>query len=457
MQLSRREMILAAASAPALAPLSALSAAGDEPSTAASRTNARNLKIVDLKVTPIALPDPPILAASGCHGPYYLRNIVEITTDAGIVGIGETRGGLDRTEALHAARKHVVGQSPFAYRQFAAAVKELDNAAYAGIELACLDAIGRATGLRLCELLGGPVRERVEFAAYLFFRYAADHPVVLDDPRIVDGRGRGEKALDQFGEVRTPQAKAELAWQFHERWGFRVHKLKAGVFPPDMELAALEAISERFRGRHKVRIDPNSRWTMATALRIGKRLKELPLEYYEDPVRSQHDMAAVRRKTGLTMSTNTCVTRFEHIPAAVENRPVDVVLCDHHGWGGITACQALGEIADVVGWRLSQHSNSHAGVTMAAMIHVGAVVPQITLASDTHYVQLVDDADILVGGKLPIKDGFMDVPKAPGLGVEIDRDQLARAHEIYIKSGIRDRDDAALMRKLEPGWQRKPW
>jgi glucarate dehydratase len=196
---------------------------------------------------------------------------------------------------------------------------------------------------------------------------------------------------------------------------------------------------------------------MATALRIGKRLKELPLEYYEDPVRSQHDMAAVRRKTGLTMSTNTCVTRFEHIPAAVENRPVDVVLCDHHGWGGITACQALGEIADVVGWRLSQHSNSHAGVTMAAMIHVGAVVPQITLASDTHYVQLVDDADILVGGKLPIKDGFMDVPKAPGLGVEIDRDQLARAHEIYIKSGIRDRDDAALMRKLEPGWQRKPW
>jgi glucarate dehydratase len=383
--------------------------------------------------------------------------VVEVVTDAGIVGIGETRGGESKTAELQKARGRVIGKSPFAYRSFAAALSDLDNAVYAGIELACLDAIGRATGLRLCELLGGPVRERVEFSAYLFYRYAADDPRILDDARIVDGRGRGDRALDQVGEVRTPKAMAELAWKFHERYGFRVHKLKAGVLPPDVELETLHAMNDRFGGKHSLRIDPNSRWSMRTALRIGEKLKALPLEYYEDPVRSQRDMAEVRRKTGLVMSTNTCVTRLEHIPEAVETKPVDVVLCDHHGWGGITACQALGQMADVLDWRLSQHSNNHAGITMAAMIHVGAVVPQLTLAGDTHYVQLIDGADIIVGDKLPIKDGFMAVPRAPGVGVELDRDKLARAHEVYEKCGMRERDDAGSMRRVEPGWERNEW
>jgi glucarate dehydratase len=446
---------LAASALPAAAPLREMFAA--EQSAKRAKIAARRLKIVDVKITPIALPDPPILAAGGCHGPYFLRNVVQVVTDAGIVGIGETRGGGRRTKALLAARKHVLGQSPLAYRRFAAEVKQLDNAVYAGLELACLDAVGRATGLRLCDLLGGPVREQVEFASYLFFRYAADHPRVLNDERIVDNRGRGERALDQLGEVRTPEAMADLAWEFHRRWGFRVHKLKAGVFEPAMELDALRAIVDRFDGKHLVRIDPNGRWKMPTALRIGEQLKSLPLEYYEDPVVGQEAMAKVRRETGLVMSTNSCVTRLKHIPQAVKTEPVDVVLCDHHGWGGIPACQALGAMAEPLAWRLSQHSNNHAGITMAAMIHVGAVVPQLTLASDTHYVQLVDGADIIAGGKLPIRDGRMDVPDGHGVGVELDQDKLTRAHEVYKKSGMRERDDAATMRRMQPGWKRNLW
>ena len=226
------------------------------------------LTVTDLRVTPIALPDPPILAASGCHGPYFLRNIVEVVTDGGIVGISETRGGVDNTEGLLRSREIVRGMNV------------------------------------------------------------------------------------------------------------------------------------------------------------------------------------------LTMSTNMCVTRFEHIPEAVVTQPIDVVLGDHHGWGGIGAFQALGTIAETLDWQLSQHSNNHAGITMAAMLHVGASVPQLTLASDTHYVWLVDDADILVGGKLQIHDGQMSVPQGPGLGVEIDRDQLSRAQEAYVKSGVRSRNDAELMRKIQPGWER---
>jgi glucarate dehydratase len=430
-------------------------AAAAEPKTARSGELAKGLKIKKVTITPIALPDPPILAASGCHGPYFLRNIVEIQTECGIVGIGETHGGERVTEGLERARDVVVGQSALAYRRYAAAVLEIGKSVYAGIELACLDAIGRATGLRLCDLLGGPVRDEVEFAAYLFFRYAADHPKLLADPRIVDGRGKGDKALDTFGEVRTPEAMANLATEFHRRYGFRVHKLKAGVLPPDVELEALRAISAKFDGKHQVRIDPNGRWTIPTALRIGEKLTDLPLEYYEDPVDGQEGMAEVRAKTGLKMSTNSCVTAFSHIPPAVMTKPIDVVLCDHHYFGGITGCQTLGTMSGPLGWVVSQHSNNHAGITMAAMIHVAAVVPELTVASDTHYPWLVPGADIVVGGKLPIAGGKMQIPKQPGVGVEIDRDKLAKAHETYGKCSMRQRDDAGTMRMVEPGWSRE--
>jgi glucarate dehydratase len=298
------------------------------------------------------------------------------------------------------------------------------------------------------------VRDPVEFAAYLFYRFAADHPVVLADPHLVDGRRTGSKALDAWGEVRSPAAMADLADGFRRRWGFRVFKLKGGVLDPDAESASLDAMAAKLGPRALLRIDPNARWKPDTALRIGKALKAsgLPLEYYEDPVSGQTAMAQVRRETGLRMSTNMCVTRFEHLAEALRVHPIDVLLADHHYFGGFAGCLALGPVADAAGWSLSQHSNSHSGLTMAAMIHLAASLPQLTAASDTHYPWLPDDADLIDGPKLPIRDGVMAVPSGPGLGVALDRDKLARAHEVYRKCGMRRRDDASLMRRIEPGW-----
>lgn len=417
----------------------------------------RDLTITRVTVTPIALPDPPLLMSGGCHGPYFLRNIIEIETADGVSGLGETKGSEIVTDALRQAAKLVVGHSATAYRKFAAEVCAIGNSVYSGFETACLDAIGRATGMRLCELLGGPVREEVEFASYLFYRYAADDARILDDARIVDGRGRGAKALDDFGEVRTAEAMADLAVEFQRRYGFRVHKLKAGVLPPEVELETLRQMAARLGDGHLLRIDPNARWSVETAIKFGEQMKSLPLEYYEDPVEGQQAMAVVREKVGLPMSTNMCVTEFAHIPPAVVSKPIDVVLCDHHGWGGITACQALGPIATSLGWRVSQHSNNHSGVTMAAMIHVGAVVPELTVASDTHYPWLIDGADVIEGGKLKIAGGKLRVPTGPGLGVDLDRDALARANETYEKCGMRERNDAATMERVEPGWKRELW
>jgi glucarate dehydratase len=156
------------------------------------------------------------------------------------------------------------------------------------------------------------------------------------------------------------------------------------------------------------------------------------------------------------MSTNMCVTRFEHLAEAFQVKPIDVLLADHHYFGGFAGCLALGPVADAANWSLSQHSNSHAGLTMAAMIHLAASLPQLTAASDTHYPWLPDDADILDGPKLPILEGKMAVPAGPGLGVALDHDKLARAHEVYQKTSMRRRDDGSLMRRIEPGWTGGP-
>jgi glucarate dehydratase len=413
---------------------------------------ASPLLITGLKVTPIALPDPPILAASGCHGPYFLRNVVELRTEGGIVGIGETHGGSDVTKALDRASELLLGKNAFGYRKFGRQLQTTSMAAYAAIEMACIDACARATGRRSCELVGGPVRDSVEFAAYLFFRYAADHPVVLSDPRLVDSRGRGDRALDSWGEVRTPEAMAAMAAQFRDKWGFRVFKLKGGVLDPDVEFETMKALATQLGPKALLRIDPNARWREDTAVRVGKKLAQMPLEYYEDPVQGQKAMAEVRRQTGLKMSTNMCVTRFEHIPEALALKPIDVLLCDHHYFGGFAGCQALGPISRAAGWSLSQHSNNHSGVTMAAMIHLAASIPELTLASDTHYPWLVESTDIIEGPKLAIKDGQMAVPPGPGLGVTIDQDKLARAGETYMKCGMKGRNDATLMKRLDPGW-----
>jgi glucarate dehydratase len=163
-------------------------------------------------------------------------------------------------------------------------------------------------------------------------------------------------------------------------------------------------------------------------------------------------MSEVRKATGLKMSTNMCVTRFEDLAEALRVKPIDVLLCDLHYFGGIAGCQALGPVCDAAGWTMSQHSNSHAGVTMSAMIHLAASIPQLTMASDTHYPWLIDGTDIIDGPNLPIRGGRMDVPKGPGLGVTLDRDKLSRANEVYRKAGMSRRDDATLMRRLEPGW-----
>jgi glucarate dehydratase len=416
-------------------------------------------KITHVAVTPIAVLDPPLLNASGVHEPYQLRAVIEVQTDAGLSGLSEAYGDDPSLANLRAAAPALVGVDIFDLnelkRRVAVALGAVSGnspteligrasraktvaQAYGAFEVACYDAQGKATDLRVCDLLGGAVREAVPYSAYLFYRWAQhpEHAVPDDYP------------ADDWGDALDPEGVVAQARRMVDTYGFRSLKLKGGVFEPEAEVEAMAALREAFPD-HPLRLDPNANWTVATSLRIAPRLESL-LEYLEDPTGGNPGMAEVARKTTLPLATNMCVTSFEEIPEAAELDSVSVVLSDHHYWGGFRASQRLAGICETFGWGLSMHSNTHLGISLAAMTHLAAATPNLTYACDTHSPWQRED--VIEPGALSWHEGELSVPAGPGLGVELDRDALARLHEQYLACGVRVRDDKSAMLRADPGW-----
>jgi glucarate dehydratase len=402
------------------------------------------VKIVDLRATPIAIGDPPLRSAFGLHAPFALRTIVEVETDDGVVGIAETYGGEAPLQALRQAKAGVVGRDPWQLTRLRTEIEGRATASYgfawesrslappalfSAIEVACLDAIGHAAGRSVSDLLGGRVRDRVPFAAYLFFKHAGD---------------------DAWGEVMTPEAVVGEARTMVARYGYRSLKLKGGVIEPDREAEAILLLREAFGADMPLRLDPNAAWSIPTAHRIAARLAGT-LQYLEDPVPGLDGMATVAAQASMPLATNMVVTAFEHVAPAVAKRSVGVILSDHHMWGGLRATVELGRLCRTFDLGLSMHSNSHLGISLAAMVHVAAAVPELTYACDTHYPWQTDE--VIRGGKLRIEHGEVAVPTGPGLGVELDRDALGKLHEQYRRSGLTLRDDVVEMRRTDPDWR----
>ena len=389
----------------------------------------RDLMITEMIVTPVACPDPPLLNHHGIHEPQFLRAVVRLRTADGLEGLGEGPGGGLFVQELRAAAKHIVGADPYEIERLRVLLAR-NPRVLAAIEVACLDLIGKATGRSVADLLGGAVRRRVPFAAYLFFKEEGD---------------------DDWGAALTPEAMVRQAELFHERFGMTVFKLKAGVLDPWEEVRAIKLMRERFGPKAGLRIDPNAAWSVETSIRVAEQLRDTHIEYLEDPTAGIEGMAQVALHTPIPLSTNMCVTAFPHIPVAFRQRAVQVVLGDHHAWGGLTAFRELGAVCRTLGWGLSQHSNSHLGISFAAMIHAGAAIPNLTYASDTHYPW--NPADIINETALfRFRDGMIDLWDAPGLGVSIDEDKLAAAAEAYNARGSLARNDVAAMRERNPDW-----
>ncbi|HEY1108359.1 MAG TPA: enolase C-terminal domain-like protein [Opitutaceae bacterium] len=422
------------------------------------------MKITEMHITPIVLGDPPLLNAAGLHAPYCLRTVVELKTDTGLTGLAEVPGSVAVDAALAAVRDTVIGSDPlnwFALRnQLAARCSPETSVArgdkpwdgrtrvqvYSALDVACLDIQGRAYGQPVANLLGGIVRERVPYSAYLFYKYegAGGELAFGIDPKATGwDAARQAAALDPEGVV--AQAVAMV-----KEFGFESIKLKGGVFPPAQEVAAMKALYAHFGPKVPLRLDPNALWTVATSIEYGQQLEGI-LEYLEDPCRTQEGMAAVRRALKTPLATNMCTTSFDDLPGSVKHQSEDIILTDHHYWGGLHASMELAAHCRVFGRGVSMHSNNHGGISLAAMTHLGAAMPNLTYALDTHYPWQWED--IIVGGRMKIEGGCVTVPKGPGLGVDLDHAALARAHEAYKRAGLKERNDEIEMQKKVPGWK----
>lgn len=409
-----------------------------------------------VRVTPIAFRDPPLLNAAGVHEPWALRAIIEIETASGLVGINETYGDQPVLDSLAQAAPLLAGLDPWGLnemeRRVRAAIRPTSSGpefalapgthgskaaakVVSAVEVAMLDLQGQIAGAPVCDLLGGAVRAAVPYSAYLFQKYAGH----IDQPY----------EPDPWGEALSPEQVVAQARRMIAAYGFQSIKLKAGALPPQQEAASLKALAKAFPGV-PLRIDPNANWSVATSLRVVEELRGL-LEYYEDPAPGLDGMAAVARGCDVPLATNMVVTDFAEFKRNVEmGCPVRIVLSDHHYWGGLRATQQLSALCETFDLGLSMHSNSHLGISLVAMTHLASAVPRLTYACDTHYPW--QDDEIVQGGRLEFENGSLRVPTAPGLGVQIDREALARLHDNYLRCGIRNRDDLAQMRKYDPGF-----
>lgn len=411
-------------------------------------------RISRVTVTPVAFHDPPLLNVVGVHQPWALRAIVEMRTDSGATGLGETYADAAHLARLEAVAAELAGHDPYDLhglrhlvtvtlgRETGGAgasfggmldVSSAVDTVYSPFEVAAFDVIGREAGRPVSDLLGGRVRDRVPFSGYLFYKWAG-HP--------------GHDA-DGWGEALDPGSIVAQAKRMVDAWGFNSLKLKGGVLPPEEECAAIEALHAEFP-HLPLRLDPNGAWTVPTSLRVAERLSGV-VEYLEDPTVGIERMAAVSAGTDVPLATNMCVIEMGHLPAAIATDAVQIVLSDHHLWGGLRQSALLGGVTSTWGMGLSMHSNSHLGISLAAMVHLAGATPNLSYACDTHYPW--KDEDLIQPGSLEFEDGSVAVPDGPGLGVTLDREAMGALHEQYLECGFRGREDTAYMRTVAPEFE----
>ena len=390
--------------------------------------------IAAIRATPVSVPlEAPLRHSNGAHWGRFVRTIVEVETGDGYVGLGEMGGGgEDATRAFATLEGYLRGHDVFALEAMrlkicnpTASLYNNRTQLHAALEFACLDIAGQKLGVPVHALLGGKLRDDVEFASYLFFRFA--------------DRETGE------GEVRTVDQLVAHARALKAKHGFRTHKLKGGVFPPDHELACYRAVAAALPGE-RLRFDPNGALPFADAIRFARAIEDLPNDWLEDPVFGIAQMKALREFVRLPLATNTVVVNFEQLAANAVLRAADVILLDTTFWGGIRPCIKAAGVCETLGMQVAVHSSGELGIQLATMLHLGAVLPNLSYTADAHYHHLRDD--VIAGGPLRYAAGAIRVPDAPGLGVTLEHEKVREYHERFRALGgyAYDRDPA------RPGW-----
>ena len=430
-------------------------------------------RVTALRVIPVAGRDSMLLNLSGAHAPFFTRNLLILTDSAGRTGVGEVPGGEKIRQTLEDAAALVVGQSIGDHqrllRELHTRFADRDSGgrglqtfdlrttihAVTAVESALLDLLGQHLGVPVAALLGeGQQRDAVEMLGYLFFvgdKAKTNLPYASEpDADNAWSRLRHEEAM-------TPEAVVRLAEAARERYGFNDFKLKGGVLRGDEEVDAVTALHERFPDA-RVTLDPNGGWLLKDAIRLGQRMRGV-VAYAEDPCGAEDGfsgrevMAEFRRATGLPTATNMVATDWRQLTHALSLQSVDIPLADPHFWtmaGSVRVAQTCRD------WGLTwgSHSNNHFDVSLAMFTHVAAAAPGKVTAIDTHWIW--QDGQRLTKDPLKIEGGHVQVPKTPGLGVELDMIEVEKAHQLYLQHGLGARDDATAMQFLVPNWTFNP-
>lgn len=427
--------------------------------------------VTEMLVIPVAGHDSMLLNLSGAHGPLFTRNVVILKDNAGHTGAGEVPGGEKIRQTLEEARELVIGKSIAAYNNILNEIKhrfadrdaegrglqtfDLRTAIHVitAIEAPLLDLLGQYLDVPVAALLGtGQQRDEVEMLGYLFYvgdRNKTDLPY-LSEPNAKDDwlRLRHEEAM-------TAESVVRLAEAAYERYGFKDFKLKGGVLPGGQEIEAVTALAKRFPGA-RITLDPNGAWSLEEAIHLCRGKNDV-LAYCEDPCGAENGysgrevMAEFRRATGLPTATNMIATDWRQMGHAVQLHSVDIPLADPHFWtmqGSVRVAQLCHE------WGLTwgSHSNNHFDISLAMIAHVGAAAPGKITALDTHWIWQ-EDQEHLTKEPFKIVGGKIKVSEKAGLGIEVDMEQIEKAHRLYVDNSLGARDDAKTMQYLIPGWK----
>ncbi len=432
--------------------------------------------ITEIEVIPVAGRDGMLMNLSGAHAPFFTRNVVLVHDSSGNTGVGEVPGGEGIRQALEDSKAALLGQPIGQHLQLLQKVQTLlagrDSGgrglqtfdlriaihAVTAVESALLDLLGQHLGVPVAALLGeGQQRTRVEMLGYLFFVGPSEQ---TDLPYIKPGEDR--TGSDAWSQVRhqaamTPEAIVRQAEAAHARYGFNDFKLKGGVLSGEEEVQAVTALAQRFP-QARVTLDPNGGWLLKDAIRLMRDMHGV-LAYAEDPCGAEGGfsgrevMAEFRRATGLPTATNMVATDWRQLVHALSLQSVDIPLADPHFWT-MAGSVRVGQTCRDWGLTWGSHSNNHFDISLAMFTHVAAAVPGKVTAIDTHWIW--QDGQCLTTNPFQIKDGFVDVPQTPGLGVTIDREALQRANALYLEHGLGARNDAMAMQYLILGWQFDP-
>ncbi|RKL65451.1 glucarate dehydratase [Salipaludibacillus neizhouensis] len=426
--------------------------------------------ITELQVIPVAGHDSMLLNLSGAHSPFFTRNIVILKDNSGNLGVGEVPGGENIRQTLEDAKPLVVGQSIGKYNNVLNLVRkqfaDRDTAgrgqqtfdlriavhAVTALESALLDLLGKHLNVPVSALLGeGQQRDKVEVLGYLF--YIGDRNKT-DLPYLSDPNGEDDWARLRHEEAMTPEAIVRLAEAAHERYGFNDFKLKGGVLRGEEEMKAVTSLARRFPNA-RITLDPNGAWSLDEAIKLCRGQHNV-LAYAEDPCGAENGysareiMAEFRRATGLKTATNMIATDWRQMGHSITLQSVDIPLADPHFWtmqGSVRVAQMCHE------WGLTwgSHSNNHFDISLAMFTHVAAAAPGDITAIDTHWIW--QDGQNLTKNPFEITDGKIEVPQRPGLGIDINMEQIEIAHKLYLKEGLGVRDDSVAMQYLIPGWE----